>query len=216
MSSTSHQHIHSSRIDYSTGTLDLNSVSVDPFTQFEGWMSFALSQNYIEPNAMTLSTVSSHNRPSSRIVLLRDHSPQGFVFYTNYESKKGMDLNSNPFAALNFFWPSLEKQIRIEGTVIKTPVQMSDDYFNSRPLESRIGAVASAQSTVINSRDVLEEKVKALSSTLGQIVPRPSHWGGYILKPDYFEFWQGRSSRLHDRICYQLQQNQWKIERLSP
>jgi pyridoxamine 5'-phosphate oxidase len=208
--------LNTSRLDYSTGALDIATVNKDPLLQFEAWMAFAIAQNYTEPNAMTLSTVSEHNRPSSRIVLLRGYTAQGFVFYTNYESKKGIDLKVNHFAALNFFWPSLEKQIRIEGTITKVSPETSDNYFNSRPYDSRIGAVASNQSSELTSRDVLEQKVDELKAKYSNEVPRPNNWGGYLLAPDYFEFWQGRSNRLHDRICYTLDNNSWEIKRLSP
>lgn len=204
------------RTNYNIDSLDISTVSPNPISQFESWMSFALGQKVHEPNAMNLATVNHKGRPSSRIVLLRGVSMHGFTFYTNYESKKGKDLSKNNFAALNFFWPQLEKQIRIEGKIEKVPAQISDDYFKSRPLESRIGAIASKQSSEIPSRDFLEQTISELNEKFKSEVPRPENWGGYILRPDYFEFWQGRSNRLHDRICYSLNNKEWKISRLSP
>ena len=216
MESNLNHYLKELRTDYNIDSLDIKTVSSNPVSQFEAWMAFAVSKQIREPNAMNLSTVNEQSRPSSRIVLLRGVSIEGFTFYTNYESKKGKDLSKNNFAALNFFWPELEKQIRIEGKIEKVSTQTSDDYFKSRPFESRIGAFASKQSNEIPSREFLEQKVKELNEQFKSEVPRPENWGGYILKPDYFEFWQGRSNRLHDRIRYTLENNEWKISRLSP
>lgn len=190
----------------------------NPIKQFGSWMQLALEKEVNEPNAMNLSTVNKKGRPSSRIVLLRGFDNSGFVFYTNYMSKKGAELLSNPYAALTFFWAELEKQVRIEGKTFKISKIRSDAYFRSRPRESQIGAWASYQSSELKSRDELEKKVINLTEKYnGKPIPRPPHWGGYYLVPDKFEFWQGRSNRLHDRILYQKQKgNKWKVSRLSP
>jgi pyridoxamine 5'-phosphate oxidase len=202
---------------YSKEILDEKMVNKNPILQFDFWMKEALDADVPEPHAMNVSTVCKEGKPSSRIVLLRDFSENGFVFYTNYNSKKGSDISENNFAAINFFWPQLERQIRMEGKLQKVDSRISDEYFASRPYDSQLGAWASNQSEVLRNREELEEKFSALEKKFAGInVPRPEHWGGYILKPESLEFWQGRPSRIHDRIKYSLVNSEWKIERLSP
>jgi pyridoxamine 5'-phosphate oxidase len=207
------------RNEYTLNGLDAADVSLDPFAQFMQWFDAALSAAVPEPNAMHVSTVTAEGRPDGRIVLLKSVSDAGFVFYTNYESRKGRELIERPFAALTFFYPELERQIRIEGHVEKVSDAESDEYFNSRPRGSQIGSWVSHQSTVIDSRDVLENRQRELETRFaGQPVPRPPYWGGFRVVPDALEFWQGRPSRLHDRIRYhRTDANQpWHIERLAP
>lgn len=210
--------IVSLRKEYSSAFLNEEDVNQNPFKQFELWMQQAVEAEILEPHAMTVSTVSAEGKPSSRIVLLRGFNQEGFVFYTNYNSHKGNEIQQNNFACINFFWPDLERQIRIEGSISKIDQQISTAYFHSRPRESQIGAWASIQSAVIENRKVVEdafvhftEKFKDL-----EIIPKPEHWGGYNIKPTSIEFWQGRPSRLHDRLRYSLENSNWKIERLSP
>lgn len=212
------QKIVALRKDYSTATLNEEDVNQNPFKQFELWMHQAVESEISEPHAMSVSTVSAEGKPSSRIVLLRGFDEQGFVFYTNYKSHKGNEASENPYACINFFWPELERQIRIEGRISKIDQQISTDYFHSRPRESQIGAWASEQSAVIANRKVVEdafvhytEKFKDL-----ELIPKPEHWGGYLIKPNSIEFWQGRPSRLHDRLRYRIENGQWILERLSP
>ncbi len=207
------------RRDYKSGELLESNIKENPFEQFQVWFQEALGGKIIEPNAMTLATC-NHNKPSARIVLLKGVDARGFVFYTNYHSRKGNELESNPHAALLFFWDALERQIRIEGVVERIDRASTETYFKSRPKDSRIGALASPQSTVIESREVLENKMQELSEKYQQEddIPVPAYWGGYRLVPHYFEFWQGRASRLHDRIVYEhvAENNSWKICRLAP
>lgn len=188
----------------------------DPFLQFTRWMNDALVSDIIDANAMTIATVGEDGRPSSRVVLLKQFSSDGFDFYTNYESKKGRDLSVNPFASLHFFWPQLDRQISINGRVEKTSREESEKYFNSRPVDSRIGAWASDQSRTIMSREFLEQSFKEFQEKFGDDVPLPDFWGGFRVKPARFEFWQGRQNRLHDRICYTLEEGSWTMTRLSP
>jgi len=209
-------YINSLRHDFTKQTLDKKDVNSSPIVQFEKWFKEAVDAKVHEPNAMGLSTVSTDGKPSSRIILLRNFDEQGFVFYTNYNSRKGGEINENPHAALLFFWPELERQVRIEGVLIKQTAEESNKYFESRPRESKLGAWTSEQSKSIDSRDVLDQAYIENSNKYPGEVPRPSFWGGYLLKPTYFEFWQGRASRLHDRIVYSQEQNNWMIERLSP
>jgi pyridoxamine 5'-phosphate oxidase len=210
-------YINTLRHDFSKQTLDEKDAHINPVTQFSKWFQEAVDSKVNEPNAMCLSTVSSEGKPSSRILLLRNFSEEGFVFYTNYTSRKGEEISANPNVALLFFWPELERQVRIEGKLIKQSKEESDLYFNSRPRTSKLGAWTSAQSKVIASRKVLDEEYKKLSDKFpGEDVPRPDYWGGYLLKPETMEFWQGRSSRLHDRILYTNEGQKWKIERLAP
>ncbi|MFD2573772.1 pyridoxamine 5'-phosphate oxidase [Spirosoma soli] len=205
------------RKEYTLNGLDTADVSPDPIAQFRHWFEAALDAGVPEPNAMHVSTVTANGRPDGRIVLLKDASDAGFVFYTNYQSSKGQQLINHPFASLTFFYPELERQIRIEGHVEKVSEAESDVYFNSRPRGSQIGAWVSNQSSVIASRDVLENRQRELESQFAdKPVPRPPHWGGFRVMPDAIEFWQGRPSRLHDRIRYRKQDGNWIIERLSP
>ncbi|SKB86464.1 pyridoxamine 5'-phosphate oxidase [Dyadobacter psychrophilus] len=205
------------RQDYNLKGLHEQDLNPNPFTQFKLWFDEALSASVIEPNAMHLSTV-SNGRPSGRIVLLKDLDQTGFTFFTNYESKKAKELESNPFVALTFLWKELERQVRIEGKVEKTTDQESAEYFAVRPRGSQIGAWASAQSRHLENRAELEERTRLLEEQFaGSEVPRPPHWGGYRVIPHYFEFWQGRRSRLHDRLVYeQSNEGSWEIERLYP
>ena len=205
------------RKDYKLQSLHENEVAANPTEQFTTWWNEAISSNIDEVNAMTLATSSTNGKPDARIVLLKGYDENGFVFFTNYQSRKAQELAANPFATLVFFWKELERQVRIEGTVEKIAAADSDAYFNSRPVGSRIGAWASPQSTVISDRNLLEENVKQLELQYADgNIPRPEHWGGYVVKPTQVEFWQGRSSRLHDRIRYKLNNNSWIIERLAP
>ncbi|MGU7781666.1 pyridoxamine 5'-phosphate oxidase [Burkholderia sp. PU8-34] len=207
------------RINYSRASLDEADATPNPFAQFDRWFKEALAAKLPEPNTMTLATVGDNGRPSARIVLIKGVDERGFVFFTNYESRKGHDLAANPYAALLFYWIELERQVRIEGRIEKTTSEESDRYFASRPIGSRIGAWASEQSAVIDSRATLEAREKEISARYGDDPPRPPHWGGYRLVPDSLEFWQGRPSRLHDRLLYTRDaaaQHGWTISRLSP
>ena len=204
------------RSDYALKRLDENDVDADPFRQFHAWLAEALGAQVPEPTAMTLATVDEEGNPSARIMLLKALDERGFVFYTNYESRKGHELAARPRAALTFFWKELQRQVRIEGRVEKVSAAESDEYFAIRPLGSRIGAWASTQSAVIASRPWLEARVKAAEAQYGDNPPRPPHWGGYRVLPDWLEFWQGRQSRLHDRLAYTREASGWKLERLSP
>ncbi len=206
------------RKDYSLQVLQEADVQSNPMMQFDRWWKEALESQIEEVNAMTLATASSTGKPSARIVLLKGVEENGFVFFTNYNSHKGKEIAENPFACLVFFWKELERQIRIEGTIEKISEADSDAYFYSRPVGSRIGAWASPQSIVITSREVIEENVSELAKSFaGKEIDRPPHWGGYIVKPELVEFWQGRSNRLHDRIQYRISESgEWLIERLAP
>ncbi len=207
------------REDYRKADLEIKDVTSNPLEQFQIWFQQALQAELKEPNAMTLATATADGKPSARIVLLKGVDEQGFLFYTNYNSRKGQELAANPQAALVFAWLELEKQVRIEGTVERITPEASTAYFQRRPKGSQIGAWASPQSEVIPDRRILEENVQALQAkyTQSEQLPRPEHWGGYRLRPTVIEFWQGRSSRLHDRIRYSLQTDgSWHIERLAP
>lgn len=206
------------RKEYRQHELNENEVAGDPFAQFQQWWNQALESKIDEVNAMTLATADKEGHPSARIVLLKGFDENGFIFFTNYNSSKGMQLEENPFASLVFFWKELERQVRIEGNVIKTGASESDDYFKSRPRESRLGAWASAQSNVVASREELQQKLAQLETKYpGEDIPRPPHWGGYRLIPRLIEFWQGRPGRLHDRLRYTRgEENNWLIERLAP
>ena len=205
------------RSDYSLNELSAATIGRDPFAQFTVWMNEVLKSDVPEPTAMMLSTVSADGRPSSRVVLLKGFDAEGFVFYTNYESRKGRELAGNPNAVIHFFWAELERQVNISGRVSMVSAEESDEYFQSRPFTSRVGAWASNQSEKLKSRMVLVKRVtKLLVKYAHGNVPRPPHWGGYRLRPDRFEFWQGRPSRLHDRICYEREAGGWTISRLSP
>jgi pyridoxamine 5'-phosphate oxidase len=205
------------RKEYSRHSLDESEVDLNPFVQFRLWFHEAMNAELPEPNAMVLATATSDGAPSARVVLLRGFDERGLVFFTNYEGRKSAELAENSRAALLFFWAELERQVRIEGVVEKTTRQESEDYFNSRPLESRVSAWASKQSSVIPSRSFLEQKMSDLKNRYGsQEIPLPPFWGGFRLQPQAFEFWQGRENRLHDRIRYLRQGGVWRIERLSP
>ncbi|MEB0134907.1 pyridoxamine 5'-phosphate oxidase [Actimicrobium sp. CCC2.4] len=205
------------RKDYSQSSLSRADVLDDPIRQFGKWFDEALAAQVPEPNAMSLATVAADGRPSSRIVLIKEFDARGFVWFTNYGSRKGQELQHNGHAALLFHWVELERQVRIEGRVERITDEDNDAYFNSRPLMSRIGAIASAQSEPVASRRELEARFSAAEVASGPAPARPAHWGGYRLVPDYLEFWQGRPSRLHDRIAYQqLSDGNWERERLQP
>ncbi len=188
----------------------------NPFDLFDNWMKNAVEQGQVEANAMSISTLSSSHKISSRIVYLKEMIDNTFVFYTNYNSLKGQDIASTNVGSILFFWPQLQQQIRIEGRIIKVEEQISDAYFASRPRASQIGAWASHQSEILGNREELELRIKELELRFPNEVPRPSNWGGYALIPDYFEFWQGRPSRLHDRFAFKLQTTNWLINRLNP
>jgi pyridoxamine 5'-phosphate oxidase len=207
------------RKEYTAHTLDQSDVDSDPLIQFKQWMVEAVDSEVPEPNAMVLATVGRNARPSARVVLLKDIEDDSFVFYTNYNSEKGQELAAHPYAALNFNWLELQRQVRIEGKVEKVSEEVSTAYFQSRPRGSQIGAWASPQSAIIDDRAILEDNVKKLEEKYegAEVLPKPPHWGGYALKPDLIEFWQGRPSRLHDRIRYRLdEKGEWGIERLAP
>lgn len=205
------------RKDYTQASLSESDVLADPITQFSKWFDEAIMAQVPEPNAMSLATVGTDQRPSSRIVLIKGFDQSGFVWYTNYASRKGLALQENPFAALLFHWVELERQVRIEGRVEQVSAAESDAYFNSRPLGSRVAAIASAQSAPIADRETLERCYDAAEEAHGCQPVRPPHWGGYRLIPEHMEFWQGRRSRLHDRIAYTLQpEGRWVRQRLQP
>src|SRR5262245_27454283 len=200
-----------------TDDLRESDADPDPVRQFQRWFDAAVAAGLPEPNAMTLATCTADGVPSARIVLLKICDERGLAFFTNYRSRKGRELANNPRAALVFFWPALERQVRVEGRVELVSADESDAYFASRPVNSRLGAWASDQSAVIPSREELERKQRELEAQFPDgRVPRPPHWGGYRVVPDVFEFWQGRPSRLHDRLRYRRVEGRWVIERLSP
>jgi pyridoxamine 5'-phosphate oxidase len=205
------------RKDYGQAILDEGDVAADPIDQFTRWFEEALKAEVNEPNAMGVSTVDQHGRPTSRIVLIKQFDARGFKWYTNYDSQKGRQLDGNPFAALLFFWSELERQVRIEGRVERTTAEESDKYFNSRPLKSRLSAIASHQSAPIASRAALEHNYEEVAQQYGEAPQRPLHWGGFRLVPERIEFWQGRRSRFHDRIVYTRQEDgSWTRQRLQP
>ncbi len=205
------------RQDYLNAELSESDVNPNPLVQFASWFKQAQDAQVPEPNAMTLATVDAHNQPSARIVLIKEARQDGFVWFTNYNSRKGHDLQEQPKASLLFFWQQLERQVRVEGVVSRVDDAESDAYYHSRPTNSKLGAWSSPQSEVIADRSVIETDMQRYTAEFGNQPPRPPHWGGYILKPTYFEFWQGRASRLHDRIAYQLSEDgNWQIVRLAP
>lgn len=204
------------RKSYEKAELSEDASHADPWQQFDQWFHEALKSELPEPNAMTVATVGSDLRPSTRVVLIKGYDARGIVWYTNYSSRKGLELAGNPWAALQFHWVELERVVRIEGRVEKVSDEESDTYFHSRPLDSRIGAWASPQSQVIGGRGVLVANAAKYGAQFLLNPPRPPHWGGYRLQPDRWEFWQGRPSRLHDRLVYRQEAGQWTRERLAP
>ena len=206
------------RKDYSKASLDISDVDKDPIGQFDKWFKEALAAGVPEPNAFTLSTISEGGRPSARIVLLKGLEQRQFVFYTNYQSQKGQELESNPACALTFFWPELERQVRIEGIATRVQESTSEQYFQSRPRASQVGAWASPQSSIIASRDILEAREREIEKKFEglNLLPKPKQWGGFAITPIEIEFWQGRASRLHDRVVYYLTDEKWIIHRLAP
>jgi len=204
------------RKSYERAELSESASLADPLAQFGHWLQEAITAQVPEPNAMTLATVGSNLRPSTRVVLIKAYDAQGIVWYTNYDSRKGLELAGNPYAALQFHWVELERVVRIEGVVEKVSDAESDAYFHSRPLDSRIGAWASPQSQVISGRGVLVANAAKFGAQFMLNPPRPPHWGGYRLRPDEWQFWQGRKSRLHDRLRYRLDGGNWVRERLAP
>jgi pyridoxamine 5'-phosphate oxidase len=206
------------RKDYSMASLDISDVDKDPIGQFDKWFKEALAAGVPEPNAFTLSTISEGGRPSARIVLLKGLDQRQFVFYTNYQSQKGQELDGNPACALTFFWPELERQVRIEGIATRVQESTSEQYFQSRPRASQVGAWASPQSSIIASRDILEAREREIEKKFEglNLLPKPKQWGGFAITPIEIEFWQGRASRLHDRVVYYLTDEKWIVHRLAP
>jgi len=204
------------RKQYLLAALDEGNVLENPFDQFERWLQEAIKDNQLEPTAMVLSTVDEHLQPHSRVVLLKELSHESFVFYTNYEGHKAHQMAQNKRVSLTFFWPTMERQVRIEGVVEKISEVLSASYFKSRPIDSQLGAWASPQSQVIHSNDFLEKQFQYYAQKFGNEVPKPPHWGGYVVKPTSIEFWQGRANRLHDRLLFTKQVDSWKISRLAP
>ena len=212
------QNISDLRKEYSRATLDSSNVLPDPIKQFEKWFDEAVQAGITEPNAMHLATVNEQGKPSSRIVLLKGIEKNGFVFYSNYQSKKGKEMDVNPACALTFFWAEIERQVRIEGVAERVDAETSDRYFQSRPRGSQIGAWASPQSSIIHDRNILEQRAAQIEKKFenSKVLPRPHQWGGYRIDPLLIEFWQGRGSRLHDRIQFTKVDGVWRVDRLAP
>lgn len=209
--------LHKIRKDYQRERLLEGNINSDPFLQFNHWLNQAIDSGIDEPTAMMLSTVDLDGNPSARIVLLKDVSKDGFTFFTNYESRKGEEIHHHPRVAALFFWGELERQVRIEGVAEKIESTLSDNYFQTRPIESRLAAHVSPQSKVISGRELLESGLAEVKKRYAEMdIPRPAHWGGYRIIPHYFEFWQGGSARLHDRLRYTSVDTGWKIDRLAP
>ncbi len=210
--------LHHYRKSYEKGALTEENAAQDPMDQFTTWFNEAETSGIVdEPNAMTVSTYGADGFPGSRIVLLKEYNAQGFVFYTNYNSEKGQAIEYNPHVCISFFWPELERQIIIKGIATKVSEERSLNYFNKRPRESRLGALVSDQSNYIESRELLEHRLKDLEAKYeGQEIPKPKNWGGFNVEPLSYEFWQGRKSRLHDRIRYNIEKDQWVMKRLQP
>lgn len=208
--------LHDVRQEYSKKELDETHCLANPIEQFKAWLNDAITAQVNEPTAMNVATVDANGRPSARMVLLKEVNDDGFVFFSNYLSRKGQALDANPFASLTFFWPELERQVRIEGAVSRLDHQDSDEYFQTRPYTSRIGAWASEQSQVISDKSVIVARAAKFGIMHPLHVPCPPHWGGYLIRPDVVEFWQGRPSRLHDRIRYSLTDDTWIKARLAP
>lgn len=208
--------LHHIRQEYSRQELTENQVAAHPLQQFELWLNEAITAQVNEPTAMNVATIDADGQPDARVVLLKEINAQGLVFFTNYLSQKGQSLAKHPQTALTFFWPELERQVRIQGKAQKLPAQQSDAYFATRPYTSRIGAWASEQSQTIENKNILLTRAALIAAKYPLNVPRPEHWGGYLVVPHSVEFWQGRPSRLHDRIRYRLIRQQWQIERLAP
>lgn len=204
------------RHEYGEGELKRSDIEANPFTQFKNWFEQAVDLNLPDANAMTLATVSAEGKPSARILLLKDFNEKGFCFFTNYNSRKGSDIEANPNGAMVFFWPELERQIRIEGRIEKLESELSDEYFFERPIGSRTAASVSPQSDEIENRAVLDKMIAEFQSKNGDNFCRPDFWGGYRLIPELFEYWQGRKNRLNDRFEYKIEKNIWKAKRLAP
>jgi pyridoxamine 5'-phosphate oxidase len=215
-SSTLAQTLAQTRKSYESASLNESDSHADPLTQFEQWLGEAIKSEIPEPNAMTLATVASNLRPSTRIVLIKNFDERGIVWFTNYQSQKGLELAGNPFAALQFHWVELERVVRIEGIVEKVDASTSDQYFNVRPLQSRLAAIASPQSARLSGRAELQAMMDKASQLYGENPIRPTTWGGYRLIPDRYEFWQGRRNRLHDRLAYEREGTDWTRTRLAP
>ena len=208
--------LNESRREYVKYELNESTICSDPFDQFEKWYKFAQKNTVFEPNAMHLCTISPENSPNNRVVLLKSYNHVGFIFFSNYSSQKAKDIKYNNQVKLSFFWPNIEQQIHVTGTAHQVDPKLSDEYFDTRPRESQLSAWASNQSEITNDRTELEEKMKAYDQKFKGQVPRPPHWGGYIVKPTRYEFWQGRKNRFHDRIIYTKNNDNWLINRLNP
>ncbi|MDD3320178.1 MAG: pyridoxamine 5'-phosphate oxidase [Paludibacter sp.] len=204
------------RKQYLFSVLDENSVLPNPFDQFEIWLQEAIGSEQLEPTAMIVSTVDENSQPHSRVVLLKDFNAKGFVFYTNLDGHKAQQIAQNNKVSIVFFWPTLERQVRVVGIAEKLSETLSTSYFNTRPVDSQLGAWASPQSQLIRSKDFLEKQFQYYKQKFGDVVPKPPHWGGFVIIPSTFEFWQGRANRLHDRLFFSIERGEWEISRLAP